>query len=116
MVMRACLDCGRIIPQQHRRCVEHARGPQDFVRGPARLNAKIKAFGYGSANWQQIRRARLALDNYTCQLQMDEGCSQRATHVHLSPELQGAHTRATLDDVVSCCAHCSGVVDAPRAA
>jgi hypothetical protein len=35
--------------------------------------------------------------------------------VHLDPSLEGNHHLATLDDIASACAHCHGVVDAPRA-
>lgn len=73
-----------------------------------------RAYGYSSWHWQQLRRRRLELDGYSCQLKLGR-CTNIATHVHLKPELEGNHLAATIDDCVSCCANCSGSVDAPRA-
>lgn len=54
-------------------------------------------------------------DGYRCQLAVDDGCTEAATTVHIRPELGGNHLTATLEDCTSACAHCHGVVDAPRA-
>jgi hypothetical protein len=76
--------------------------------------AKLTAYGYSSSHWQELRRLRLEADAHLCRLRLP-GCTLRATHVHLHPELGGDHTVATLGDCVSACAQCSGAVDAPRA-
>jgi hypothetical protein len=95
-MMRACLDCGRPTPTGNR-CPDHA-----------------VHYGYASTHWQAVRRARLNLDGHLCQLRHD-GCTVRATTVHLDPACNGNHNLATLDNTVSSCLHCHGVEDAPRA-
>lgn len=79
-----------------------------------RRNRRVRAYGYTSFHWQSLRRQRLKLDGYRCQLKLGR-CTNIATHVHLAPELEGNHLAATIKDCVSCCANCSGSVDAPRA-
>jgi hypothetical protein len=79
-----------------------------------RGSSKARAYGYRRKRWQELRRARLALDSYLCRLRLP-GCTLVATHVHLQPELGGNHDVATLADCVSACAQCSGAIDAPRA-
>lgn len=95
-MLRLCVVCKR--PARGARCPEHAH-----------------ARGYNTGHWQTVRRVRLARDNYICQLQHDDGCTQHATTVHLDPGLRGDHRRATLDNTLSACRHCHGVEDAPRA-
>lgn len=94
MPLRACLTCGR---------------PTPGSRCPSCTVDK----GYGSAHWQQIRRARLAIDGGRCRLRHD-GCTGKATTVHLDPSCGGDHSLATLENTLSACAHCHGVEDAPR--
>jgi cytochrome c553 len=68
--------------------------------------------GYSSADWQSLRRRRLAYDDLRCQLHYP-GCTERATSVHLDPALKGDHSKATMENTASACAHCHGVEDAP---
>lgn len=60
-----------------------------------------------------IRTARLALDHYLCQLG-HAGCTIEADTVHLHPDLNGDHLKATLENTTSACRHCHGTEDAPR--
>jgi hypothetical protein len=92
---RPCLICRR--PTNGTRCPEHTR-----------------ARGYTTAHWQTVRRARLDLDGHRCRLEHD-GCTRRATTVHLDPHLNGNHLLATIDNTVSACLHCHGVEDGGRA-
>jgi hypothetical protein len=78
-----------------------------------RRNAKSKAHGLTLRRWQRLRQATLDRDGRRCRFRLP-GCTKVATSVHLHPELQGDHTRASLDDCTSSCAHCHGVVDALR--
>jgi hypothetical protein len=94
---RACLECGRPTSNGNR-CPEHA------IR-----------YGYTTPHWQTVRKQRLAYDGHLCQLRRDDGCTVRATTVHLDPACNGNHALATLDNTVSACLHCHGVEDAPRA-
>jgi hypothetical protein len=93
--MRPCLKCGR--PATGTRCPEHAI-----------------QYGYSTPHWQVVRKQRLALDGHLCRLRHD-GCTVRATTVHLDPNCNGNHLLATLDNTVSACLHCHGVEDGPRA-
>jgi hypothetical protein len=93
--LRACLDCGR--PCRSTRCHAHTRD-----------------HGYADTHWQTIRKQRLLLDGHACTFKYD-GCSKRATSVHLDPRCHGNHALATLDNTRSACAHCHGVEDGPRA-
>jgi hypothetical protein len=79
----------------------------------ARRNERVKQYGYSSANWQRVRKQRHAIANGFCELRLD-GCTINASHTHLDPRLQGDHRAATINDVVACCANCSGAIDAPR--
>jgi hypothetical protein len=79
----------------------------------ARRNARVRDYGYGSSNWQTVRKQRHALAQGRCELKLD-GCTITATHTHLNPELQGDHRTATIYDTRACCSSCSGAVDAPR--
>jgi 5-methylcytosine-specific restriction protein A len=99
--------CGRLVPLGHRHCDEHAKAEHQ------RRARKRAAYGYDRQHWRQVRAQRLQLANHQCELQL-AGCTVAATHVHLRPELRGAHDLATLDDTRACCASCSGAVDAPR--
>jgi len=92
--LRACLDCGR--PCRGTRCHSHARN-----------------HGYADTHWQTIRKQRLLLDGHACTFRYD-GCTRRATSVHLDPRCNGNHALATLDNTRSACAHCHGIEDAPR--
>jgi 5-methylcytosine-specific restriction endonuclease McrA len=96
-MMRACLDCGTPTPVGNR-CARH------------RIH-----YGYATSHWLSVRKQRLALDGHLCQLRRDNGCTVRATTVHLDPRCNGNHALATLDNTVSACLHCHGVEDAPRA-
>ncbi len=106
--MRVCVvsGCGRL--SYRARCNSHLRAESK------RRAAKAKANGLHTPGWQRMRKARLSLANNICELN-DEGCTIRATSVHIPPELKGDHTRARLEDVRAACHHCHGVVDAPRA-
>lgn len=79
-----------------------------------RRNHRRRDHGTSTAHWSMVRVQCLALAGWRCQLRLP-GCTKEATTVHLRPELGGDHRSATSDDVTACCAHCHGVVDAPRA-
>jgi len=79
-----------------------------------RRREKRKRGGLTEQVWLRLRAAALLRDRHRCQFRL-EGCTRRATTVHLRPELAGDHRRATLDDLTSSCAHCHGVVDGTRA-
>lgn len=82
-----------------------------------RRHRKQRAQGRDAAAWRQdLRAAALERDGGRCALRVDDGCTGTATTVHLDERLQGRHDLATLVDCSSACAHCHGVVDAPRAA
>lgn len=81
-----------------------------------RRNAKTRAHGVKRAHFQRLRSARLAYAGGLCELVVGRGCTRVATTVHLDPALEGAHDRATLDDVRAACRHCHGVVDGRRSA
>ena len=82
-------------------------------RRPSPLK-RLKA-GYHRAHWQAIRKARLRLAGYRCELGLP-GCTAFATHVHLDPELRANHDAATIETTRACCASSSARrVDAPRA-
>ncbi len=108
-MMRACAKCARAIPATERYCAEHKRAEN------ARRNAKNKAFGRNSAHWQKVRKQRLELAGFRCELQL-AGCTGVATHVHLDPSFRGQHRAASVEFCRACCASCSGAVDAPRSA
>lgn len=76
---------------------------------------KTNLHGVKRAHNQRLRLAALDRDNYRCRLRLP-GCTGHATTMHLDPRRAGDHDQASLADVVSACAHCHGVVDAPRAA
>src|SRR5436190_1191983 len=103
---RPCLDCGT--PTTGTRCPRHDHARQ-------RRAARVTAYGYGRAHWRRLRKQRLELDGHRCQLRATALCTGAATHVHLDPALEGRHDQATINDCVSCCASCSGAIDAPRA-
>lgn len=99
-----CVRCGRLALLGGRYCATHEAG----VRA-------VRAFrGYDSPGWRRLRAAALQRDGGWCQLRL-EGCTGRATTVHLRPELGGDHRRATLEDCVSACRVCHGRVDGGRA-
>jgi hypothetical protein len=89
-----CLDCGR--PCSGPRCADHAI-----------------QYSYATLHWTMIRTARLALDEWLCQLG-HAGCTGEATSVHLDPSCEGDHLKATLESTTSACAHCHGVEDGAR--
>jgi hypothetical protein len=106
-MMRACAKCGRVIPAGRRYCDDHTR------RENARRTEKVKRHGYKSAHWQQIRKQRLELAGYRCELRLP-GCTGIASHVHLDERYEGQHRVAALEDTKAACPSCSGAVDAPR--
>lgn len=106
MPLRPCLECG--IPTAGTYCRAH-----DDEQ--ARRAAKARANGLGTTYWRDLRVAALVRDGGQCVLHVDAGCTRRATSVHIRPELGGDHLAARLEDCKSACAHCHGVVDAPRA-
>lgn len=64
--------------------------------------------------WERLRIAALERDGCMCRIRL-AGCTGTATTVHLDPRLGGNHAAATLEDLLSACAHCHGLVDGPRA-
>lgn len=109
---RVCSEPGCGILTTGTRCIAHASAHEQADN--ARRHEKAKALGLHSRHWKQVRRARLAFDGYRCALRRP-GCTGEATSVHLDPSLRGNHALATIDNTRSACAHCHGVVDAPRA-
>ena len=65
--LRPCLACGR--PSARSRCAKH-----EHDHDQARRNDKAKAHGLKRRAWQRLRRERLELDGYRCQLRLD-GCT-----------------------------------------
>jgi hypothetical protein len=106
-ISKSCSKCCRIVRDGGYLCEEHKTAEK------RRRTEKHVSYGYGSAHWQMIRKARLQLAGYRCELQLP-GCTEVATHVHLAPEARGRHFEATLEQTQACCAPCSGAVDAPR--
>lgn len=102
MRLRVC-TCGALLPQG----VRHNHDNE-------RRQTIARAHGLTTAHWQRLRRARLEVDGYACQIRR-EGCTGRATTVHLDPSLGGDHRAAMIDDCVSACHRCHGAIDAPRA-
>lgn len=93
--IRPCLTCGRPSPDAY--CPRHTTDK-----------------GYSTPHWQKLRAQVLQRDRYRCQLKHD-GCTGRATTVHLDPSLGGLHRNALAKDCLSACLHCHGVEDARRA-
>lgn len=111
MPRRPCLGrkpdgslCG--IPSEGSYCPAH-----DTDR--ARRNQKNREHGVHRAHWRRLRK-RILEQRPLCEFQL-RGCTGAATTVHLAEYMQGNHDRATERDCTACCAHCHGVVDAPRA-
>jgi 5-methylcytosine-specific restriction endonuclease McrA len=75
---------------------------------------KRRKHGMVGKHWDELRIAALERDGRLCQPRL-AGCTEIATSVHLDPRLGGNHALATLQDLTSCCAHCHGVLDGPRA-
>lgn len=96
MTLRPCLECGT--PSRGARCPEHDRS-----RGYRPLDP----------HWRSVRAARLHIDADRCQLR-HTGCTGTATSVHLDPALERDHSRATVFNTISACAHCHGVEDGRR--
>jgi hypothetical protein len=105
MPLSTCAKCGR--PCQGRYCPEHQRQEN------ARRTNKVTRYGYKSAHWQAVRKQRLELAGYVCELKL-AGCTTRATHVHLPARYAGQHRAADVNDWRACCASCSGAVDGAR--
>jgi hypothetical protein len=112
-ILKLCAQggCFRRIPAGTTRCTEHQKAEDQ------RRNERATRHGRRSAHWRQLRIAALQRDNYQCQYVDANGekCGRRATSVHIRPELQGDHRKATLDDCVSMCHPHHGSTDAPRA-
>jgi hypothetical protein len=73
MPLRTCAKCGR--PDQGRYCPEHQRQEN------ARRTNKVTRYGYKSAHWKRVRKQRLELAGYVCELKL-AGCTIRATHIY----------------------------------
>jgi hypothetical protein len=86
MPLRTCAKCGR--PGQGRYCPEHQRQEN------ARRTNKVTRHGYKSAHWQAVRKQRLELAGYVCELKL-AGCTNRVTHVHLPARYEGQHGQPT---------------------
>jgi hypothetical protein len=108
--MRTCAKCGKPIPMSERYCERHAKEENK------RRNARQVTRNAHTAAWRKLRKERLALDGYLCQLRVDAGCTVRATSVHLDPRLGGQHARATITDVVSACLRSTVTVSLTRRA
>ncbi len=88
--------------------------PVHTLEEQARRNERVKAYGYSSSNWQNVKKKRRAMAAGKCELDLP-GCTVIATHTHLDPRLNGDHRHATVYNARACCSSCSGAVDAPRA-
>jgi hypothetical protein len=91
-------------PRANRRLLPRVKARTNQAAG-----GQADAYGYHRAHWKAIRRARLELAGYRCELRIKCDGAQ-ATHVHLAHELAGNHD-AALDDARACCAQCSGAID-----
>lgn len=72
--------------------------------------------GMNTHRWRGPRglRARaLERDGHACTYGLP-GCTGTATTVHIDPNLNGDHRRATLDDCRSACHRCHGRIDGHR--
>jgi hypothetical protein len=106
------MPLGRICSRQNGAiCVDC---PKSCRLDNQRRAAKSKAHGLTTTRWARLRLQRLTLDRWQCQLRLG-GCTGRAATVHLRAALGGNHQAATIDDCVSACGHCHGVLDGPRA-
>lgn len=77
-------------------------------------NEKAKRNGLNLNRWRGPRGLRaqaLRRDHHLCQ---HPGCTNKATTVHIRPELNGDHRRATLNDCTSLCHTCHGRIDGRR--
>lgn len=110
MALKPCLECGT--PSDGARCPKHAA--PIVAADNARRNAKTVAHGVKRAHFQRIRKQRLELTGFYCELRLP-GCTMNATTAHLDEKLEGNHDAATIDDVKSACLHCHGVADGARA-
>jgi hypothetical protein len=110
-VLKPCRTptCTTLVPLGAARCARHTalHASSRPGRHPSTRH------GYGRAHWHRVRRARLALANGQCELRLD-GCTHRATTVHLDPRRNADHDHAHLSDCQAACAHCHGVVDGGR--
>lgn len=84
MTRRPCIVCGT--PTTGSRCAEHRHGRD-------------------TQHWRQLRERVLLRDGYRCQIQL-EGCTGKATSVHLDPRLSGQHLLASERDCTSVCRWC----------
>ena len=78
-----------------------------------RRNRKSRAHGVTSPAWRR-RRARKLKRSPGCELEL-EGCTGKATSVHIPARYRGRHDVVPENELVSACAHCHGVVDGARA-
>jgi hypothetical protein len=107
-VMKYCIRHG-IVLTTHRCSLKWGTGTDNQLR--ARKN---KAHGTHTSYWRQLRQQALERDGYQCRLNVDHRCTRRATTVHIRPELGGDHLRAGLNDCVSACRTCHGILDGRR--
>ncbi len=109
MPAKPCIVCGTPGPGAY--CAKHQPAESDHVTASRR--EKQRAHGRDTRAWRRLRGLALWKAGYECQLRLP-GCTVAATSVHLDPDLQGDHEKATLGSLTACCAHCHGVVDGPR--
>jgi 5-methylcytosine-specific restriction endonuclease McrA len=100
------------VAQQGGYCPAHAAAFAKRTNG--RRAKKWAAHKGNTFAWRVLRKQALERDRYRCRLRCS-GCTGKATTVHINPNLGGDHSKAKLVDCLSACAHCHGVVDAPRA-
>lgn len=81
--------------------------PRPSLSGEALRRHRRVAHRTSTANWQNVRRARLALDGFQC-----VAChTGHDLTVHLLPHMAGHHDHATINDCVTLCRTCHGRID-----
>jgi 5-methylcytosine-specific restriction endonuclease McrA len=99
------------VPPGRNRCPNHQAERNAVVRVRKDIQHKVK--GYGTTHWKRVRRQRLELDGYACQIRLPL-CLGIADTVDLHPALNGDHRLASIDTTRSACRRCHGAIDGGR--
>jgi 5-methylcytosine-specific restriction endonuclease McrA len=106
-LMRLCRRCARPYEPGH----PH---PECVRADNRKRNATKSAAGRTSARWKRLRLAAIKRDQHTCQRCGRQAPAHLLT-VHIPPQLRNNHRLATLEQCITLCRRCHGVVDGPRA-
>ena len=92
-------------------CSARVSPPYKAKQGP-RCDAHTNLAGptSGSYYWKKLRKVVLARDGHRCR---QCGATNDLT-AHLHEDMQGDHTRATLEDCITLCRPCHGRLDQLR--